>query len=34
MDRLAVVGNLEVNLINRNDVVKALEVTRESLICA
>lgn len=34
MDRLAAVGNLEVNLINRNDVVQALQVTRESLICA
>ncbi len=34
MDRLAAVGNLELNLINRNDVVKALEVTRESLISA
>ncbi|MGD1807723.1 hypothetical protein ACP6PL_20125 [Dapis sp. BLCC M126] len=33
MDRLAAVGNLEVNLINRNDVIKALGVTRESLIC-
>ncbi len=34
IDKLAAVGNLEVNLINRSDVVKALQVTRESLICA
>lgn len=34
IDRLAKVGNLEVNLINREDVIQALEVTRESLICA
>lgn len=34
IDRLATVGNLEVNLINRDDVIKALQVTRESLICA
>ncbi len=33
IDKLAAVVNLEVNLINRNDVVKALKVTRESLIC-
>ncbi|MDJ0555160.1 MAG: hypothetical protein QNJ68_12095 [Microcoleaceae cyanobacterium MO_207.B10] len=34
IDRLAKVGNLEVNLINRDDVIQALQVTRESLICA
>lgn len=34
IDRLAAVGNLEVNLINRDDVIKALQVTRASLICA
>ncbi|MGB3513202.1 MAG: hypothetical protein WBA93_29110 [Microcoleaceae cyanobacterium] len=34
IDRLAKVGNLEVNLINREDVIQALQVTRESLICA
>ena len=34
IDRLAKVANLEVNLINRDDVIQALQVTRESLICA
>ncbi len=34
IDRLAAAGNLEVNLTNREDVVEALAVTRESLICS
>lgn len=34
IDRLAAAGNLEVNLTNRENVVEALAVTRESLICA
>ena len=34
IDRLTAAGNLEVNLTNRQNVVEALAVTRESLICA
>lgn len=34
IDRLTAAGNLEVNLTNREDVVEALIVTRESLICS
>ncbi|MDF0554244.1 hypothetical protein [Kamptonema sp. UHCC 0994] len=34
IDKLTAVGNLPVNLINRKDAVKALNVTRDSLICA
>lgn len=34
IDKLTAVGNLPVNLINREDAIKALNVTRDSLICA
>ena len=34
IDKLTAVGNSPLNLINRDDAIKALNVTRESLICA
>ncbi|HLO52444.1 MAG TPA: hypothetical protein VK211_28850 [Kamptonema sp.] len=34
IDRLTTAGNLQVNLMNREDAIAALSVTRESLICA
>ncbi|CBN56092.1 MULTISPECIES: hypothetical protein [Kamptonema] len=34
IDKLTAVGNLPLNLINRDDAIKALNVTRDSLICA
>lgn len=34
IDRLIAVGNLQANLMNREDAIEALNVTRESLICA
>ncbi|OCQ94370.1 hypothetical protein BCD67_06880 [Oscillatoriales cyanobacterium USR001] len=34
IDQLTAVGNLPLNLINREDAIKALNVTRDSLICA
>ncbi|MBW4576114.1 MAG: hypothetical protein KME08_12610 [Aphanothece sp. CMT-3BRIN-NPC111] len=33
LDRLKAVGNSQVDLINRNDVLEALRVTRDSLVC-
>ena len=32
-DKLEVVGNLRSDLVNRNEVVGALSVTRDSLVC-
>lgn len=34
IDKLAEAGSFQVNLINREETIKALKVTRESLICA
>ena len=34
IDKLTAVGNLPINLINREEAIKALNVTRDSLICA
>jgi hypothetical protein len=34
IDKLAAVGHLPANLINRDEVLEALRVTRESLVCA
>lgn len=34
IDRLTAVGNLQANLLNREGVIEALTVTRQSLICA
>ncbi|MEZ2241102.1 MAG: hypothetical protein ACBR12_25005 [Microcoleus sp.] len=34
IDRLIAVGNLQANLMNREDAIEALNVTRESLVCA
>jgi len=34
IDKLTAVGNLPVNLINREEAIKALNVTKDSLICA
>jgi len=34
IDRLTAAGNLQANLINRQDAIEALKITRESLICA
>ena len=34
IDKLAAVGHLPANLINREEVLEALRITRESLICA
>jgi hypothetical protein len=34
IDRLTAAGNLQANLINREDAVEALQITRESLVCA
>lgn len=34
IDKLAAVGHLPANLINREEVLEALRVTRESLVCA
>lgn len=33
IDRLIAVGNLQANLMNREDAIEALNVTRESLVC-
>lgn len=32
-DKLGAVGNLQNNLVNRNEVVEALNVTRDTLVC-
>lgn len=34
IDRLTAAGNLQANLINRQDAIEALKITRESLVCA
>ncbi|MBD1863597.1 MULTISPECIES: hypothetical protein [Trichocoleus] len=34
IDKLAAIGHLPANLINRDEVLEALRVTRESLVCA
>jgi hypothetical protein len=34
IDRLIAVGNLQANLMNREDAIEALSITRESLVCA
>lgn len=34
IDRLTAAGNLQANLINRQDAIEALQITRESLVCA
>ena len=34
IDRLTAAGNLQANLINRGDAIEALQITRESLVCA
>ncbi|MEG4283554.1 hypothetical protein QUB68_10540 [Microcoleus sp. A006_D1] len=34
IDRLTAAGNLQANLINRQDAIAALQITRESLVCA
>ncbi|MBW4489196.1 MAG: hypothetical protein KME12_15510 [Trichocoleus desertorum ATA4-8-CV12] len=34
IDKLAAVGHLPANLINRGEVLEALRITRESLVCA
>ncbi|HBK96446.1 MAG TPA: hypothetical protein DD001_03515 [Microcoleaceae bacterium UBA10368] len=34
IDRLTAAGNLPANLMNREDAVEALQITRESLVCA
>ncbi len=34
IDRLTAAGNLQANLINRADAIEALQITRESLVCA
>jgi len=34
IDRLTAAGNLQANLINRQDAIEALKMTRESLVCA
>ncbi|WP_293351676.1 MULTISPECIES: hypothetical protein [unclassified Microcoleus] len=34
IDRLTAAGNLQANLINRQDAIEALTITRESLVCA
>jgi hypothetical protein len=34
IDRLTAAGNLHANLINRGDAIEALQITRESLVCA
>lgn len=33
LDKLEAIGNLQVNLINRDKVIEALNVTRNSLVC-
>ena len=34
IDRLTAAGNLQANVINRGDAIEALQITRESLVCA
>ncbi len=34
IDRLTAAGNLQANLINRQDAIEALKITRKSLVCA
>ena len=34
IDRLTAAGNLQANLISREDAIEALQITRESLVCA
>ncbi len=34
IDKLAAIGHLPANLINREEVLEALRITRESLVCA
>jgi hypothetical protein len=34
IDRLTAAGNLQANLINRQDAIEALKITRQSLVCA
>jgi len=34
IDRLTAAGNLQANLIKRRDAIEALQITRESLVCA
>ena len=34
IDRLTAAGNLQANLMNREDAIEALKITRQSLVCA